>query len=222
MMEDNGSKNILLSVLGVAILVVAVVGISFALFTFTGASDNNTISSGTIAMSFSESTNGISLTNALPETDDQGKGESHYFDFSVSTQASGTVSIPYTITITPVAGTGAFSGKDLADSQVKVYLTSLTGGTETEVVAPTLVSGLTASTITGRESSKTLYTKTVSATSTTQVDDYRLRMWVDENVLPVDVTADPENNVEANQYSGLQYTLKVNVDASAAAGTVSE
>ena len=52
MMEESGSKKVLLSVLGVAILVVAVVGISFAAFSFTNTSDENSIQTGTITMSY--------------------------------------------------------------------------------------------------------------------------------------------------------------------------
>lgn len=201
MMEDNGSKNVLLSVLGVAILVVAVVGISFALFSVNSTSDTNSISTGTIAMSFSEAQNGIMLTSALPTSDDQGKAQTTYFDFSVSTQASGTnVSIPYTITVTPVPGSGSYQDKDLTDSQVKVYLTTVEGSTETAVVQPTLVSGLAASTIAGRETSKTLYETTATGTSTATVTNYRLRMWIDSTV---DATANQDK----------QYTLRVNADA---------
>ena len=66
-MDDNNSKKILLTVLGVAILIVAVVGISFALFTSNDQiTGENTIKSGTVTMSFSEKTNGIALSNALP------------------------------------------------------------------------------------------------------------------------------------------------------------
>ena len=53
MMEENNSKKVLLSVLGVAILVVAVVGVSFAAFSFANTSDKaNQIQVGTITMSF--------------------------------------------------------------------------------------------------------------------------------------------------------------------------
>ena len=41
MMEENGSKKVLLSVLGVAILVVAVVGVSFAFFTYSKEGEKN-------------------------------------------------------------------------------------------------------------------------------------------------------------------------------------
>ena len=40
-MEKDSSKKILLSVLGVAILIVAVVGVSFAAFTFSRTGEKN-------------------------------------------------------------------------------------------------------------------------------------------------------------------------------------
>ena len=72
--NNNNSKQVLLSVLGVAILVVAVVGVSFAAFSYQGIGETeNTISTGTISMMYNEPDNGINLTNALPTTDEQGK-----------------------------------------------------------------------------------------------------------------------------------------------------
>ena len=72
-MKGNNSKQVLLSVLGVAILVVAVVGVSFAAFSYSKTGEKvNTITTGTITMSYSETTNGINLTNALPMTDGVG------------------------------------------------------------------------------------------------------------------------------------------------------
>ena len=60
--RDNSSKQILLSVLGVAILVVAVVGVSFAAFTFTGTgTKENRITTGTISMTYSEADSDVRL-----------------------------------------------------------------------------------------------------------------------------------------------------------------
>lgn len=202
MMEENGSKKVLLSVLGVAILVVAVVGISFAAFNATKESDANTISTGTISMSYSEATNGIEILDALPTSDSNGmalNGDKNVFDFTVSTNASGTLNIPYEISITPVAATTGYTA--LADSQVKVYLTK--GGTA--VVGPTLISALDASEVDGRTGSKTLYTQTDSHTGTGEAvtSNYTLKMWID-------------NAVNVNDATGKEYRLKVNVDASVA------
>ena len=92
MKENNNSKQILLSVLGVAILVVAVVGVSFAAFSYSKTGEKvNTITTGSIVMSYNETTNGINLVDALPISDAQGMalsgntaGHEEYFDFNVS------------------------------------------------------------------------------------------------------------------------------------------
>ena len=64
MSNSNSSKQILLSVIGVAILVVAVVGISFAFFNYTRTGATNTIRTGTI--SFNTSNSVINISNLFP------------------------------------------------------------------------------------------------------------------------------------------------------------
>ena len=64
MSNSNSSKQILLSVIGVAILVVAVVGVSFAFFNYTRTGAANTVRTGTI--SFNTSNSVINITNIFP------------------------------------------------------------------------------------------------------------------------------------------------------------
>ena len=64
MSNSNSSKQILLSVIGVAILVVAVVGVSFAFFNYTRTGAPNTIKTGTISFNTSNST--ITISNLFP------------------------------------------------------------------------------------------------------------------------------------------------------------
>ena len=179
-MENNqsSSKEVLLSVLGVAILIVAVVGVSFAAFQYSKTGEKvNTITTGTITMSYSETTNGINLTDALPISDDQGKalaGDNEIFDFTVNAtiNGSGTTTINYDITATKESDT------TLADSAVKVYLTN-TGSSETQVLAPTKISELDqtgSSEVSGAPSGQY---KLASGTFTSSgTHNYRLRMWV--------------------------------------------
>ena len=199
MNNNNSSKQILLSVLGVAILVVAVVGISFAAFSFTKEGKvENVITTGTITMSYTEPTNGINLTNALPISDTAGKalsGDNNTFDFTVGASVSGTTEINYVIT--------AIKGDDctITDSGVKVYLTDQD---DSQILAPTKVSALTKTAASNNAGAPAdqfiLKTGTYSATST---DSYRLRMWVaDDYTAPA--TAE-------------KYVLKVNVYGQAAA-----
>ena len=64
MNQSNSSKQVLLSVIGVAILVVAVVGVSFAFFNYTRTGAENTVRTGTITFTSSQET--IALTNVFP------------------------------------------------------------------------------------------------------------------------------------------------------------
>ena len=194
-MKENSQKKVLLSVLGVAILVVAVIGISFAAYTATFDTGENSISTGTIMVSYTESDKAINITNALPIDDETGKaltGEGNTFDFTVSTQATNALTVPYTITLTPSSDENT-----LTNDQVKVYLTK----DEEQKLAPTLVSGLTPATGTRTGSfvlhdDKDVYTKTGE---TAKSSSYVLRMWVDKNVTAT---------------KGLTYKAKVNVDSS--------
>lgn len=69
---DNSkqSKQILLSVIGVAILVVAVVGVSFAFFNYTRTGAENTVSTGKIKF-VSEQDGSITISNVFPLTSEQ-------------------------------------------------------------------------------------------------------------------------------------------------------
>lgn len=66
MSNSNTSKQILLSVIGVAILVVAIVGVSFAFFNYTRTGLVNTVKTGQIF--FEQSQSSVSLTNVFPVT----------------------------------------------------------------------------------------------------------------------------------------------------------
>ena len=210
MNNNNSSKQILLSVLGVAILVVAVVGISFAAFSYSKTGTvANTITTGTITMSYSEPKNGINITNALPITDEVGKalkGDNNTFDFTVNATTSGNTNISYAITA--VKDTES----DIPDAGVKVYLTSVNGDDETAVFEPKLVSALskTSSHASGATDGQYLL-KEGNYTATTK-EQYRLRMWVDENY-----GKQSEGGNTSEFATTHKYILKVNVYGAAKA-----
>ena len=178
--NNNNSKQVLLSVLGVAILVVAVVGVSFAAFSYSKTGEKiNQISTGTISMNYTEDTNGINLTNALPMIDDVGKAladTNQYFDFTVSANITGDATINYAVTAQE-----ANEEEDTAipNTGVKVYLTDMDSSADTQILAPTKVSALTATT--GSEASGAptgQYILTTGTFNATSSHKYRLRMWV--------------------------------------------
>ena len=97
-MENRNNKwHIIVSVLVVGSLLLAVIGVTFAAFNYSKTGEKvNTITTGTIIMSYIEETNGINLTNAFPMTDDIGMTldkENQYFDFTVSATITGDIDI---------------------------------------------------------------------------------------------------------------------------------
>ena len=175
-MKDNNSKQVLLSVLGVAILVVAVVGVSFAAFTFSQTGNvENKITTGIISMTYTEPENGINLTNALPMSDGVGmtlSEKNQYFDFTVSATISGNTTINYAVTATKELDS------TIPDTGVKVYLTDMDGDADAQILAPTKVSALqkTTSDVSGAPDDQ--YKLTSDTFSASSSHAYRLRMWV--------------------------------------------
>ena len=207
----------MLSVLGVAILVVAVVGVSFAAFSYTNTSDAaNQINVGTITMSYSEAEAGISITDAKPTADATAKEDKtpgHYFEFTVTRKTDATVKVPYEISVIP----GAAGSEEtlLPTKNVKVYLTKVNGENETPVVAPTTLDNIITdskkSTLDTKTTKYVLYTvaDATGAVYTGAAETYRLRMWIDENTqFTPGGSGDTLNSTL--KYS---YRLTVNVDA---------
>ena len=177
-------RQLLLTIGFVLILVLMIVGISYAAFKFTGLGTKpNTITTGAITMKYEESTNTISMNNALPTTDATGKvrltaGE--YFDFTLSGTIKGSENINWEIAAEDVTtGTRKIDGK-----YIKLYLTSLDeNNNETEVMAPKVYkTESTENTYTGRPTNMMSLAK--GTTSTSFSTKYRLRMYVDESYNP--------------------------------------
>ena len=194
----NNKKQLLLSIGLVLILVLMIVGISYAAFKFTGLGTKpNIITTGAITMEYEESTNTISMTGALPTTDATGKvrltaGE--YFDFTIKSNIQGNANINWEIAAEDIT---ASSAKKMDGKNIKLYLTKLNGDKEEEVMAPKVYNATTsANTKTGRPSGvMSLATGTMSASETT---NYRLRMYVDEDYNP------------QGDGGGLSFSVKIN------------
>ena len=191
-------KQLLLSIGLVLILVLMIVGISYAAFKFTGLGNKpNTITTGAITMEYTETTNTISMTGALPTTDATGKvrltaGE--YFDFTIKSSIQGNANINWEIAAEDITA----SSKKIDGKHIKLYLTSLDDSdNETEVMSPTVYStDTTENTYTGRPANMMSLAKgTMSASETTK---YRLRMYVDEDYNP------------QGDGGGLSFSVKIN------------
>ncbi len=194
----NKKKDLVL-ILIIFILLIAIVGISYAAFNYVGTGQKlNTITTGAISMNYIESSNVISMNNALPTTDNTGKkrlNTGEYFDFTVKSSIKGNTDINYEIAAKEESG-NTFSGKN-----IKFHLTKVNSdGTEEEVMPPKTYSEDTTSNVyTGRPADMmSLFVGNLNQQGDTEIK-YRLRLWVDENYNP------------QNDNGGLVYKVKVNV-----------
>jgi len=196
----NNKKQLLLSIGLVLVLVLMIVGISYAAFKFVGLGTKpNTITTGAITMEYTESTNTISMNNALPTTDATGKvrltaGE--YFDFTLSGTIKGSENINWEIAAEDVTT----ASRKIDGKYIKLYLTSLDeNNNETEVMAPTVYNtDTTENTYTGRPANMMSLAK--GTTSTSFSTKYRLRMYVDESYNPQGDGGNLAFSVKINAY----------------------
>ena len=197
-MNKQKFKNIL-TIGTTFILLIAVIGISYAAFNYSGIGQKlNTITTGAITMNYTESTNVISMSNALPTTDTTGKkrlNSGEYFDFTVKSSIAGNTDINYEIAAKEENG-NTFDGKN-----IKLYLTKVNSdGSEEEAMPPkTYSEDPTGNVYTGRPSDMmSLFVGNLNQKGDTEIK-YRLRLWVDESYNP------------QNDNGGLVYKVKVNV-----------
>ena len=163
-------------------LIIAMGAISLAAFNFSRRSEKlNTVTTGTVHMSYEESDNTIEIENALPISDEIGtrlQGEGEYFDFSIHTNTSRSVPVYFEIAAEDL------EGSTLPSEYIKYYLTKVNSdGTEEEVMAPTIYHEETESNPkTGRPKNlMSLYVGTKEAKGET-VTNYRLRIYISDSV----------------------------------------
>ena len=98
-MTEN-KKTLLFSVLGVILLLVVVIGVSYAMYTFSAqGSKVNQITTGTISVSYEEDSQ-VTLTNAYPSTDATGSAVTgHDLVFTVTGSITGSTSVKYDLAL---------------------------------------------------------------------------------------------------------------------------
>ena len=211
MKKDNKSKQILFSLLGILGLIVIMIGTTYAVFTYTklGTTDN-TVTTGTLKFIYTENSgggNGITMTNAFPISDSQGKlleGNNNIFDFKVQATNTGDTIMPYEVTLRKS------SDSTLDSSVVKVYLTDTTDTTERVLVAPTKYNQLADTKVeVNGNIEKTLYQSTIKANTTNYEKSFRLRIWIDE-ATDFSPTKDSSGN-QVYPYNDKTFKTTVNV-----------
>ena len=195
MQENNNKKTLVLSILGVLVLVIAVVGVSFAMYSFSAAGQTtNTIQTGSVKVQYENETNHISLNNQYPMSDataialpDTATGNALKFD--IKSEISGTINIVYDAAIVEFTAKYADGGADasavLKPSDVKIQIKK---GSEYKV--GTATTGALLSTIAGEGGSPavtelTTYVFDSGTFTSTATNSYVIKAWIrDDYDLP--------------------------------------
>ena len=168
----NKSKLPRLTMLLVALLVL--VGASYAYFDYSFIGKDNTISTTDVSIKLLESNKEIiTLENQLPISDEQGmiqEGTGNVFDFAVETKSSSNMKLGYKLSIEKLQTDTGYTS--LTDDQIKIYLTDTDNN---KILGPLKISEL---------DNYNLYedVNIHSKTNNTQVDKYRIRVWIDQDV----------------------------------------
>lgn len=181
--ENNKNKTILL-VIGIILLLAIIAVGSYAIYSKTMEYDAGTIKTGTVKFEFSEDDSNLSLSSNSKLDDGIGIISDKYFQFTISATATGNVDIGYYIYYTPVE-----MSSNINENGIKIYLSKVNSLTdpvdsETQVLAPTLLSDLTTFnketfTYDANATNHLIYADTFNFTgNATKTINYRLKLWV--------------------------------------------
>lgn len=189
-MIQSESKQILLSIIGIAVLIIAFVGVSYAAFTTVFKdSYTNGISTGTISLGLENNRGSLSMENVMPISDDAGKlleGNGNVYDFTVQSNLSAHTTLNYEISVEKISSNQAM----LDNSSVRFYLQRLGDNvyedtTITQIPQP-FIPLEEVSFLGSKKGSMVLYSGTLANTSGTSKElreNFRLRMWVSKDTI---------------------------------------
>lgn len=184
-------------------LVLFTVGLSLAIFNYTknGSTDNTLITNG-ITFHYQEidgDGRGISITNALPQSDEEAISSlDNVFNFEIES-SPGSSDLGYTITARKR------SNGDILDSAINLYLTDDNIDNPTVFLSKTSYSNLESYNNSNIE--KILYKKIITSDDLDAENKYyqkfKLRMWLDESI-----------DFSNSQYNNQEFSITINVNAS--------
>ena len=192
------SKKRVLTIISLSLFAISILSFgTYALYNTSLLTDNNSISTGKVKMSYSES-NEIKLNNVVPTSDKKGISSTDYFEFKVNTyiKTNKEMTMNYNIVLEPLNVDSSYT--KFNDSDIKVYLTKVDNNTETLVTGPITIDELNQYVLKSQE-------ETFNKNDTERSTTYRLRAWLDYNF--------DASKINEKTYS---YKFRVNVNNEAA------
>ncbi len=178
-MDNTLSRQILLSILGLALIIVAIVGVSYAVM----IDSSNGVISNEAFIDNNDDQNGIFLDNTLPISDSVGKIYNKYFDFDVVSLVSSATIVEYEISLEKVLD----NSMTLSNNEVKFYLEKLVSNKFTMVNEPQhfFEIGMDSALGTSANNMIIYHGSFVNNTSEKRSfkESFRLRCWVDDKTI---------------------------------------
>ena len=195
-MIQTESKQILLSIISIAVLIIAFVGVSYATFvTVFEDSQINGISTGTISLKLKNENGALSMENAMPVSDADGMmlDDNNVYEFEVQSMLSAKTTLNYEIYVEKIKT----DKPTLSNSDVRFYLEKY----EDNAYKSTLITQNPQPFITlennsflgSKKGSMILYSGTLSNMTSHDKeikDSFRLRMWVAQDTVIDSISRD--------------------------------
>ena len=168
-----------MSILGLALIIVAIVGVSYAVM----IDSSNGVISNEAFIDNNDDQNGIFLDNTLPISDSVGKIYDKYFDFDVVSLVSSATIVEYEISLEKVLD----NSMTLSNNEVKFYLEKLVSNKFTMVNEPQhfFEIGMDSALGTSANNMIIYHGSFVNNTSEKRSfkESFRLRCWVDDKTI---------------------------------------
>ena len=185
MESKSKTKNIVIFLVLLSIVLIAVIAVAFTMF-FKEQEKNvkEVVKTGTVSMNYKTEVNGLQLNSITPVANDvamENRAEGSYFDFSVSSDIDSDTTVDYEIALVKD------DSSMISDSDIMVYLEKQTSGTYSKVDEPKEFTPIKKKTELGSPAKSMVLSK--FSLSANQVDNYRLRIWVKEGAVITDPNA---------------------------------
>ena len=192
MKKNLSRKNIILTSISILLLVI-ILGVSYAAYSYTQTIGEGKISTGTIDVNYNESKNTLALSKKVPLYDNEGKELEETLDFDVDIKVAGDFRVSYIVTVEKIENLS-----NIEDKYIKVYLEKSSDGINyTKVNDPKIFEGITEESSFGAPNGSMIIDSGI-VTQTTKYY-YRLRIWLDGSYSENNVSKDFA--VKTNVYS---------------------
>ena len=178
--KDKISKKFLICLLVIVVVFTTVIAISVS--AFEGRKPEvviNEENGGNIKLVYSDDTNSLSISNALPVTDLIGMKKDDvedYFDFSIDVNLDNSKEVDYEISINKVDKLST-----IPDTDIKIYLEKEESGTYVKSFGPANYKSI--SKVSDLGSSKGSMIIHSEKRKKSGIDNYRLRIWLSDTSL---------------------------------------